>query len=348
MWLIVVIVSCARGNRTGAWLFLPTCLHTRPAVSRCPRSIRCGKEKRNETKGKMENGKWKINAKLPGRWLRPSFTASDSQFPLPDRMPVEAGLVRQWIPGTQHRQGPSPMVPQASQRPLIARSLRFVWHAPLSRSKGGAPAGGAGGTHLDRGPPAASQSARLRSSPPLSANLIRESGQGIGAAYLAVVFFGRAFPRWSVPGHPLPSPFFFNHFLHPPPSRPQILHLAPRTPPPPRGPLTPCTTLPCILAPDAIVGQTVCGYLPVTSGTVDDPPLPPPPSSPRPPASGHGWAHPSSTANPGKDILQSAICNLRPPADTGQRGNHLNGPTSYHIGTAAGCVAFADLASSTL
>lgn len=187
-------------------------------------------EKRNEAKRK---GKWKINAKLPGRWLRPSFTASDSQFPLPDRMPVEAGLVRKRIPGTQHRQGPSPMVPQASQRPLIARSLRFVWHAPLSRSKGGAPAGGQG-EHILTGAP------RCISVCPASflSPTLRQSHQGIWAGNRGCISRCRLF--WSRvsqmvrPRPPPPSPFFFNHFLHPP-SRPQILHLAPRTPPPPRG-----------------------------------------------------------------------------------------------------------------
>lgn len=50
------------------------------------------------------------------------------------------------------------------------------------------------------------------------------------------------------------------------------------------------------------MGQTVCGYLPVTSGTVDDPPLPPPRllvvHQPE-----HGWAHPSTQ--------ERIFCNLQ-------------------------------------
>ncbi|KAK0752310.1 hypothetical protein B0T18DRAFT_404544 [Schizothecium vesticola] len=80
-----------------------------------------------------------------------------------------------------------------------------------------------------------------------------------------------------------------------------------------------------------------CGYLPVTSGTVDDPF--PPPLWPRllvhQPAWMDGPIHPIPVhSQPRKGYF--AICNLRPP-DRGQRRNHLNGPTSYHIGTSAGC-----------
>lgn len=257
-----------------------------------------------------------------------------------------------WLGQETDPRNPASTRPQPDGTPSVPASTNRTFFeirvaCPSLPLQGGGACWGAGGTHLDRGPPAASQSARLRSSPPLSANLIRESGQGIGAAYLAVVFFGRAFPRWSVPGHP-PLPPSSSITSSTPPLGPKSCtsHLAHHHPPggaphPLHNPsMHPCTG--CDRGTDSVwLSASHIRHRRRPSPSI-------PPSSPRPPASGHGWAHPSSTANPGKDILQSAICNLRPPADTGQRGNHLNGPTSYHIGTAAGCVAFADLASSTL
>lgn len=295
MWLIVVIVfSLWLDAETvrALGLFLPTYIRG-PQCLDAVHPLWKRETKRNE------RGKWKINAKLPGHWLRPPFTASELPIPTPGQGRMPGGFVRKWIPGTQHRQGPSPMVPQASQRPLIARSLRFVWHAPLSRSKGG---GACWGGHVLTGaPPAASQSARLRSSPPLSANLIRESGQGIGAAYLAVVFFGRAFPRWPVPGHH-PLPLLLQSLPPPPLSAP---NLAPRTPPPPHPlhnpSMHPCTG--CDRGTDSV-------WLSASHIRHRRRPSPSPPRllvvhQPR------AWMGPS--LNPAKDILQSAICNLRPP-----------------------------------
>lgn len=164
-----------------------------------------------------------------------------------------------------------------------------------------APRGGAcWGGHILTGPP------RCISVCPASflSPTLRQSHQGIWAGNRGCISRCRLFwSRVSQMARPRPPPPSSSITSSTPPSRPQILHLAHH------HPLTPCTTLPCILAPDAIVGQTVCGYLPVTSGTVDDPPLPPPSSPRRPPA--RAWMGPS--LNPGKDILQSAICNLRPP-----------------------------------
>lgn len=146
---------------------------------------------------------------------------------------------------------------------------------PLSPApRGGRLLGGQGGHLLTGGAPlhlSLPGFVPLPHSPPISSgNLGRESGLHISLSSFLVA----RFPDGPSPATPPPSPFFFNHFLHPPLSAPNLAPRTSHTTTPPGGPLTPCTTLPCILAPDAIVGQTVCGYLPVTSGTVDNPPLP--------------------------------------------------------------------------
>lgn len=163
----------------------------------------------------------------------------------------------------------------------------------------------------------------LPHSPPISSgNLGRESGLHISLSSFLVA----RFPDGPSPAT-TPSPFFFNHFLHPPLSAP---NLAPRTPPPPHPlhnpSMHPCTG--CDRGTDSV-------WLSASHIRHRRRPSPSPPlvsSSSTSPE--HGWAHPSTQERIFCN-LQSAICARR--ADTGQRGNHLDGPTSYHIGTAAGC-----------
>lgn len=231
-------------------------------------------------------------------WRLPGFVRNGSRGPSIDKAPAR------WYP----------------KRPLIARSLRFVWHAPLSRSKGGAPAGG----HILTGAPPLHLSlpgfVPLPHSPPISSgNLGRESGLHISLSSFLVARF---------PDPATTPPLFVSHFLHPPLGPKSCTsHLAHHHPSPLAQPFH--ASLHRMRSWDRQC-VAICQSHQAPSTTL---PFSPPSSPILAHQPEHGWAH----LNPGKDILQSAICNLRPPADTGQRGNHLKGPTSYHIGTAAGC-----------
>lgn len=174
-------------------------------------------------------------------------------------------------------------------------------------------------------PPAASQSARLRSSPPLSANLIRESGLHISLSSFWSRVSQMARPRPPPP----PSPFFFNHFLHPPPLGPKSCTSHTTTPSPLAQPFH--ASLHRMRSWDRQC-VAICQSHQAPSTTLPFPPLVS--------SSSTSQSMDGPIPQPRKGYfaicnLQSAICARR--ADTGQRGNHLDGPTSYHIGTAAGC-----------
>lgn len=250
-------------------------------------------EKRNETRRK---GKWKMEnkRKTPGPLAAASLHRIGLPIPTPGhpawRLP---GFVRNGSRGPSIDKAPARWYPK---RPLIARSLRFVWHAPLSRSKGGAPAGG----HILTGGPPLHLSlpgfVPLPHSPPISSgNLGRESGLHISLSSFLVA----RFPDGPSPAT-TPPPLFVNHFLHPllgPKSC--TSHLAHHHPSPLAQPFH--ASLHRMRSWDR---QCVAICQSHQRHRRRPSPSPPLVSYPRPPA--RAWMGPS--LNPGKDILQSAIC----------------------------------------
>lgn len=301
-------------------LFLPTYIRGPQCLdARAPSAV----EKRNETKrkGKMENKR-----KTPG----PLAAASLHRIGTPNshsRAGQDAWrLCQEMDPRDPASTGPqpdgTPSVPASTNRTFF--EIRVA--CPSLPLQGG---GACWGGHILTGAP------RCISVCPASflSPTLRQSHQGIWAGNRGCISRCRLFwSRVSQMARPRPP--------SPPPPSSSITSSTP-----PLGPksCTSHTTTPSPLAQPFHASlhrmrswdrQCVAICQPHQAPSTA---LPPPPSSPRrPPAQSMDGPIPQ----PRKGYfaicnLQSAICARR--ADTGQRGNHLDGPTSYHTGTAAGC-----------